>query len=338
MTESIPGAAEPTGGPAANGGTPAPESSLPPLDRPVAKLPDFPPFTPENVPPGIAYDLLKEICEDYRLHCQVLLDCVQRLRFSEMEQQLRHFWQNMSPAHREVVEHVEVADWIWKFDAVLYDTILALLLPNVVQVLPVQVCQTVRQYTRHAEGWLLQALDGFSPYLKSRKIEVGKVYIQQLRRNTSLNQLAQAASQVFDATDQVHQMLLDWNRTDFEGIREQVAWVTDCRRVDVGQIMEIDIRQMLQPGVKLEHWTIWLEEVVNRFLDQKTADHQRYVYAARQFLMRWNYYGTLVLRDLTMRSAPSFGAVHLVYLFLNEYVFYLVEQRVANLKSLELLK
>jgi hypothetical protein len=182
-------------------------------------------------------------------------------------------------------------------------------------------------------------------------LSVCKVYIQQLRRNTSLNQLAQAAALILDAQDQVHQMLLDWNRTDFEGIREQVSWITDCRRVDVAQIskgrtdtlsrgqmlttrslghrietVEIDIRQMLQPNVKLEQWTVWLDEVVTRFLDvvsseswldgraslidpflQKTADHAKYVYSARQFLMRWNYYGSLAMRDLTLRSAPSFG-------------------------------
>jgi hypothetical protein len=38
-----------------------------------------------------------------------------------MEQHVKHFWQNMSPAHREIVANEEVVDWIWKFDAVLYD-------------------------------------------------------------------------------------------------------------------------------------------------------------------------------------------------------------------------
>lgn len=110
-----------------------------------------------------------------------------------------------------------------------------------------------------------------------------------------LNQLSQGAALVLDAGDQVHQMLLDWNRIDFEGLREQAAWVTDCRRLDVSQIsgdkndsvegelfgvshmfvfhptVEIDIRQLLQPGVKLDHWTIWMDEVVTRSLDQVGA-------------------------------------------------------------------
>lgn len=38
-----------------------------------------------------------------------------------MEQQTKHFWQNMSSAHREILSNEEVADWIWKFDALLYD-------------------------------------------------------------------------------------------------------------------------------------------------------------------------------------------------------------------------
>ena len=39
----------------------------------------------------------------------------------EIEHQTRHFWQNMNEAHRQVLDNDEVADWIWKFDAVLYD-------------------------------------------------------------------------------------------------------------------------------------------------------------------------------------------------------------------------
>ena len=57
---------------------------LPTLDRPVAKLPEFPSFTAEDAPAGVSFELLQQICDDYRLHCQVLLDCVQYLKFAEV--------------------------------------------------------------------------------------------------------------------------------------------------------------------------------------------------------------------------------------------------------------
>ena len=38
----------------------------------------------------------------------------------------------------------------------------------------------------------------------------------------------------------------------------------------------------------------------------------------------------MVIRDLTLRSAASFGSFHLIRLLYDEYMFYLIEQRVAQ--------
>ena len=37
----------------------------------------------------------------------------------------------------------------------------------------------------------------------------------------------------------------------------------------------------------------------------------------------------MVIRDLTLRSAASFGSFHLIRLLFDEYMFYLVEHKVA---------
>ena len=37
----------------------------------------------------------------------------------------------------------------------------------------------------------------------------------------------------------------------------------------------------------------------------------------------------MVIRDLTLRSAASFGSFHLIRLLYDEYMFYLVEHKVA---------
>lgn len=38
----------------------------------------------------------------------------------------------------------------------------------------------------------------------------------------------------------------------------------------------------------------------------------------------------MVIRDLTLRSAASFGSFHLIRLLYDEYMFYLVEHQVAS--------
>ncbi|KAI8588246.1 RFX DNA-binding domain-containing protein [Geranomyces variabilis] len=299
----------------------------------VAKMPELPELVESQVPPNKDFAACRAFLDGYKEHCQTLLQSIQYMKFNEVETIIKDYWENMG-ANRDIVNSNEIVEYVWRYDSLLYDTIMNLLLPNVLQMMPIQIIQTVRQFARQLEGWMLKALEGYSHLLTSRKIEVVKVFIQQLRRHTSLNHLAQAAAAVLDNQEQVNQMLADWNRIDFENIRDQASWVCECRKADIMQIMEIDFRQLLQTGGKLEHWTGWLETVVNRFLDEG-LDPQRYVYVARQFLLKWAFYSSLAMRDLTLRSATSFGSFHLLRLLFDEYIFYLVEQRIANIKAFE---
>ncbi len=47
---------------------------------------------------------------------------------------------------------------------------------------------------------------------------------------------------------------------------------------------------------------------------------------AKRFLPRWSLYGSVILRDLTLRSAGSFGSFHLLRLLFDEFMIYTVEQ------------
>lgn len=42
---------------------------------------------------------------------------------------------------------------------------------------------------------------------------------------------------------------------------------------------------------------------------------------------------SVVIRDLTLRSAASFGSFHLIRLLYDEYMYYLIEHRVAQAKG-----
>ncbi len=76
---------------------------------------------------------------------------------------------------------------------------------------------------------------------------------------------------------------------------------------------------------------MWLETVVDESLKRhEKASPSDYADAARQFLLRWSFYSSMVIRDLTLRSAASFGSFHLIRLLYDEYMFYLIEHRVAK--------
>lgn len=118
--------------------------------------------------------------------------------------------------------------------------------------------------------------------------------------------------------------------------------------------LEADFKKILEQRSSLEDWAQWLDQIVTEMLEkvaaqfrikqstneqptnsnQQTATHtekvQTFTRAGRQLLLKWAFYSSMVIRDLTLRSAASFGSFHLIRLLYDEYIYYLVEHKVAS--------
>ena len=150
-------------------------------------------------------------------------------------------------------------------------------------------------------------------------------FSQTLRRYTSLNHLAQAARAVLQNQQQISQMLTDLNKVDFTNVQEQASWVCGCDLATVSRLEE-SFKATLQQQASLESWAAWLEGVVDSILNTNLS-RENYIQAARQFLLRWSFYSSMIIRDLTLRSAASFGSFHLIRLLYDEFMFYIIEHR-----------
>lgn len=101
-----------------------------------------------------------------------------------------------------------------------------------------------------------------------------------------------------------------------------------CDPVNV-QKLEAEFKTALQLQNTLEQWATWLRQVVDNALVAYRGKPE-YERAARKFLLNWSFYSSMVIRDLTLRSAASFGSFHLIRLLYDEYMFYIVEHKVAE--------
>jgi hypothetical protein len=51
---------------------------------------------------------------------------------------------------------------------------------------------------------------------------------------------------------------------------------------------------------------------------------------SRNLLQSWSFYSQQILRELTLKSAPSFGSFNILRMLLDEYLFYIVQTRVTH--------
>lgn len=287
----------------------------------------------------------------YRRHCEATLDVVMNLQFHYIEKLWLSFW-NSKPSSSDGPASLPASDenpevavlpkdklvslckcdpilkWMRSCDHILYQALVEVLIPDVLRPVPSTLTQAIRNFAKSLEGWLTNAMSDFPQQVIQTKVGVVSAFAQTLRRYTSLNHLAQAARAVLQNASQINQMLSDLNRVDFANVQEQASWVCQCEE-SVVQRLEQDFKLTLQQQSSLDQWARWLDNVVTQVLKQH-AGSPSFPKAARQFLLKWSFYSSMVIRDLTLRSAASFGSFHLIRLLYDEYMFYLVEHRVAE--------
>ncbi|XP_059576008.1 DNA-binding protein RFX2 isoform X2 [Alligator mississippiensis] len=299
---------------------------------------------------GVTMNDIKTLQLLYRRHCEATLDVVMNLQFHYIEKLWQSFWSPKTPPsdgstpmpsseeeHDGILskdklitlcKYEPISKWMRSCDHILYQTLVEILIPDVLRPVPSTLTQAIRNFAKSLEGWLMNAMSDFPPQIVQTKVAVVSAFAQTLRRYTSLNHLAQAARAVLQNTSQINQMLSDLNRVDFANVQEQASWVCQCEEGTV-QKLEQDFKLTLQQQSSLDQWASWLDNVVTQVLKHHEGSPS-FPKAARQFLLKWSFYSSMVIRDLTLRSAASFGSFHLIRLLYDEYMFYLVEHRVAQ--------
>ncbi|KAM6905242.1 MHC class II regulatory factor RFX1a isoform 2-T2 [Xenentodon cancila] len=316
-------------------------------------LPEFPDIDLQgkSLPEGIELEHIKSFQLLYREHCEAILDVMVNLQFTLVETLWKTFWRfSQSQAgdatlavHDEsekrlpksclvlLCKYEPVLRWSRDCDNSLYQSLVEILIPDVLRPIPSALTQAIRNFAKSLESWLTNAMMNIPEEMVRIKVTSANAFAQTLRRYTSLNHLAQAARAVLQNTAQINQMLSDLNRVDFANVQEQASWV--CRCEDrVVQRLEQDFKLTLQQQNSLEQWAVWLDGVVSQVL--KPYQHSSaFPKAAKLFLLKWSFYSSMVIRDLTLRSAASFGSFHLIRLLYDEYMYYLIEHRVAQAKG-----
>ncbi|XP_037648222.1 LOW QUALITY PROTEIN: MHC class II regulatory factor RFX1a [Sebastes umbrosus] len=316
-------------------------------------LPEFPDIDLQgkSMPEGIELEHIKSFQLLYREHCEAILDVMVNLQFTLVETLWKTFWRfSQSQAgdatlavHDEsekrlpksclvlLCKYDPVLRWSRDCDNSLYQGLVEILIPDVLRPIPSALTQAIRNFAKSLESWLTNAMMNIPEEMVRIKVTSANAFAQTLRRYTSLNHLAQAARAVLQNTAQINQMLSDLNRVDFANVQEQASWV--CRCEDrVVQRLEQDFKLTLQQQNSLEQWAAWLDGVVSQVL-KPYQQSPAFPKAAKLFLLKWSFYSSMVIRDLTLRSAASFGSFHLIRLLYDEYMYYLIEHRVAQAKG-----
>ncbi|KIO29528.1 hypothetical protein M407DRAFT_70388 [Tulasnella calospora MUT 4182] len=310
----------------------------------VKSLPNFPSINEalgiDSKPPATAAIEAWRWFED---HLDGLLESVRGFRFDQFEIHVRTFWASLSGDYREVVHAPAVAGLVVRADAVVYDEILEILRTQMLATIPPHALASLRQLAEKMEKILLLALEGYGNTFVEPKVELGARFGHLVLRFLDMYQVTQALTSVLSDSQQVANMRRAWYEVDFESVRNQSALVCNCRHEDLQQLLEVDFVAVLDglaanaqlggiPGSTepVRDVMNWADMCCERLMGRAGGDgEEKSTMSSRSVLIRWGYVTSQVMRDLTIRSDPAFGAFQILKLFLDDWIALNVLRSVA---------
>ncbi|THH11732.1 hypothetical protein EW145_g448 [Phellinidium pouzarii] len=312
-----------------------------PAVRAVRELPGFP-----DIEEALGADsaslhgiAARDVWRWFEEHLNSLLESVRSFRFDQFEMNLRSFWSSLSGNHREVVHAPAVAGLMAKADALVYNEILEILRLQMLSPIPPQALNSLRQLADKMEKVLLLALENYGNTFVEPKVELGARFGHLVLRFLDIFQVTQALSTVLTNQKQLADMRRSWQSIDFESVRNQSALVCNCRHEDLVQLLEVDFVALLNSLTKsaepVGEVMAWADNVCERLMsgnrgaNSLSGVEERSTLSSRSILIRWGYVTSQIMRDLTIRSDPAFGAFQILKLFLDDWIALNVLRTVA---------
>ncbi|KAG9317287.1 hypothetical protein JVU11DRAFT_1483 [Chiua virens] len=276
----------------------------------------------------------REVWGWFQDHLDAVLESARAFRFDQFEMHLRGFWSTLTGTHREVVHAPAIAGLMAKADAIAYDEILEFLRSQMLTPLPTASLNSLRQLASQMEKILLLALEGYGTTFVEPKVELGARFGHLVLRFVDIYQVTQALNTVLTNQKQLAEMRRSWQKVDFESVRNQSALVCNCRHEDLVQLLEVEFVAMLDSLSKsnepVREVMAWADKCTERLMEQRIgASDERGTMSPRSVLIRWGYVTSQVMRDLTIRSDPAFGAFQIMKLFLDDWIAVNVLRNVA---------
>lgn len=279
----------------------------------------------------------REVWGWFQDHLDALLESVRSFRFDQFEMHLRTFWSTLRGPHREVVHAPAIAGLMTKADAIVYDEILEILRSQMLSPISPTSLSNLRQLAHKMEKILLVALDNYGNTFVEPKVELGARFGHLVLRYLDIYQVTQALNTVLTNQKQLTEMRRSWHKVDFESVRNQSALVCNCRHEDLVQLLEVEFVGLLDSLAKsnepVREVMSWADQCCERLMGSSRGNHggpeERSTMSSRSVLIRWGYVTSQVMRDLTIRSDPAFGAFQILKLFLDDWIAVNVLRSVA---------
>ncbi|KAI9851415.1 MAG: hypothetical protein M1838_003766 [Thelocarpon superellum] len=297
-----------------------------------------------HLPSGIDQDTAAALTALYRSHCTSLIDCVRFCRERNFFHLFTSFHGTLTVPVQKLLANPVVAPWIKECDWRMYQTMLRVLAPLTMQVVPMPVVDFLKSMAKNLGAHIKSSFQAYPPHVIEAKLEPATIFASLVDRALRVNLAAHAAANVLSNKANRDQMYEDWV-LQVEAVKIVQKELPNCGYSEVLHVLILEIRGLLDPvhlswepepapdasdkstsadaegaaskmQTGLDRWYTFLRELPERF---PKAD-------ARTIIACVNGIGSSALRDITVGGGRSFSSWWNMKMWIDEMVAFLAEE------------
>ncbi|KAI9785003.1 MAG: hypothetical protein M1839_001200 [Geoglossum umbratile] len=323
---------------------PTADKDLPINPHDPIELPNIDDYAAPNTDPDAAATLTAL----YRSHCTSLIESLRYMRIKQFFHLFTSFHGTLTVPNQKLFADPSIAPWIKECDWLMYKTMIGLLSPLTLQVVPAEVINAMSRISESLGAHVRTTFHSHPPHVIEAKIGPATIFASLLNRLLRVNATAHAAAKMLCNVADRNIMYNDY-LLYVQPIGVVESELPNCGYSEVLKILTTEIGDLLQPlsmpweldlesnqsvtlspsprhqsgnpadpsteGV-LDRWTAFFKKLPQRFPHTD----------ARTILQCFGGVSTAILRDITMNSGQSFGAWWVVKVFLDEWMAFLAEK------------
>ena len=289
---------------------------------------------------------INQICQHFNLNDLSNLEMVKNyaesvicniisLNFNAVEPMMDHFYHMILDDNNKVVASNNLPKWLENFEITIYQGILDIMFPNILTVIDSESNDFLRSFSKVILPWLKKILNSCQQKYQAKNDDHQSILSDQillrankfskiLKRLTLKNHLHQNLTNILGSQSDNKLVLVDLNKLDLDKICED-CWISEnlSKKFIITQFenMKEILANQEEAQKIIEEWHKIIVEIVEKHL----AKH-----SSKDLIVTWNFLASTIVRDLTLRSAQSFGSVLILRLFLDEFVQLIVLQAEAK--------
>lgn len=314
--------------------------NTPPEYEPIS-LPKVDPF----VPPGTDSDAASALTALYRSHCTSLIDAVRFCKERTFFHCFMSFHGTLTMPVQKLFSNPNISPWVEQCDIVMYQRMMRVLAPIILQAAPKAVLDFIRNITDRLVIHIQNSFNGQPSHVIQAKVGPATLFAGLLDRELRVNLTAHAAANMLTNPTNRDLMYEDWIKM----VRpRKIAECVPTRGMDdVVLLLVQEMRDLLDPVAvswDVEAGTVYAEiamrggrndlnhecsseNILDKWVALLNSLPERFSYASAANIVSYvQSVGTAILRDITLGGGQSFGAWWVTKCWLDEMVAFMAEQ------------